>query len=96
MHGFTGAPFLGCCIKKVWSLIKVLIPFKVAFIQAFLTSAGDLVTSTGFLGYGIKWGIYEPGYPKADNELFNYFTATLKNLCKPFPTIFTDSSDTFY
>ena len=56
-----------------------LIYFKVSFIQVFLTSAGNMVTSVKFMGFGMKWDTSEPNYPKAGNELFNYFTTNLNN-----------------
>ena len=59
-------------------LIKFLISIKVAFNQAFLTSAGNMVTSKKFLGSGMKCDTYEPGYPKEGNEYFNSFTKDLK------------------
>ena len=31
----------------------------------------------------MKCDTSEPDYPKVDNELFNYFTTELNNLCKP-------------
>ena len=52
-------------------LIKFLIYFKVDFNQAFLESAGNMVTSEKFLGYGMKCDTYEPVYFKVGNELFH-------------------------
>ena len=48
------------------------------------------MNSEKFLGYGINCDTSEPDYTKADNDLFNSFTAALNNLCKPFPIIFAD------
>ena len=58
-----------------------MIYFEVSFNQAFLTSAGNLVTSAKFLDSGMKCDTSEPDSPKTGNEFFNYFTMTLKNLC---------------
>ena len=71
-------------------MIKILIYFKVAFNQEFLTSAGNLVTSTKLLGFGMKCDTSEPDFTKIGNVLFNSFTAVLKNLCKPFTVLFSD------
>ena len=71
MNGFTGYPFSGSSIRKVWLLIKIPISFKVVFDQAFLTSSGDLVDSETFLGSGMKCDTYDPDSPKVGNELFN-------------------------
>ena len=75
---------------------SVLIYFKVAFNQAFLKSAGNLVTSTKFLGFGMKCATYEPDSPKADNRLFNMLTTFLKTLCKTLPILFADSYSHFH
>ena len=45
MHGFSWYPFYGSSIIKVCLLIKFLVLLKVSFKQAFLASAGNLVTS---------------------------------------------------
>ena len=81
---------------KVWLLIKFLISFKVDFNQAFFTSAGNLVTSEKFLGYGIKCDTSEPDSTKLYNAFFNSFTTALNNLCKPLLILFAESSDPFH
>ena len=73
-----------------------MISFKVSFNQDFLTYAGNLVTSENFLGYGMKCDIYEPDSTKLGNALFNSFETALNILCKPFPILFSGSSDTFF
>ena len=48
-------------------MIGFVIYFNVAFNQAFLKSAGNLVTSEKFLGSGIKCDTSGPDYPKVGN-----------------------------
>ena len=96
MNGVTGSPFLGYYIIKVWLLIIFLIYFKIYFSQSLLTSFGNLATSAKFLGSGMKWDTSEPDSPKVVNELFNYFTKTLKIFCKPLTIIFSESSNPFH
>ena len=43
------------------------------------------------LGSVMKWDTSETYYPKDGNELFNYFTTTLKTSCKIFPILFAGS-----
>ena len=74
MHGYTGFSFSGSIIRKVLLLIKMLIYFKFAFNQAFLTYADNLLTSTKLLGSGMKCDTSEPDYTKVRNELFSSFT----------------------
>ena len=51
---------------------KIYIKYlKVAFDQAFLKYAGNLVTSAKFLNFGIKCDISEPDYPIVGNTFFN-------------------------
>ena len=66
--------------------------FKVSFNQAFLTSAGNLVTSAKFLVSGMKCDTSETDYPKSGNELFKSFTTDLNILCKHFTILFNESS----
>ena len=73
-----------------------LISFDVNFNQAFLVSAGNLVTSEKFLGYGMNCDTSDTDSPKSGNEFFNDFPMTLKALCKPFPILFADSSATLH
>ena len=44
-----------------------LIDFKVAFNQAFLESAGNLVNYEKFMGPGMKCDTSDPYYPKVGN-----------------------------
>ena len=88
MHGVTDSTFSGSSIIKVLLLVMFLISFKVSFNTEFSTSAGNLVTSTKFLGSGMKCDNSEHDSPKVGNELFNYSKATLKTLCKPLPMSF--------
>ena len=60
----------------------------VEFIQASLTSVGNLVNSEKFLVSDMKCDTSEPDSPKVDNELFNCFKVKLKTFCKPFPILF--------
>ena len=96
IHEFTGSPFIGSFIRKVWLLIRFLIFFKVAFSQDFLTSSGNLVTSEKLLGYDMKWETSEINYYKDGNELFISFTTFLKTLCEPLPILFSGISSPFY
>ena len=89
------APFHGSSIRRVLFLIRFLI-FQVAFSQDFLVSAGNLETFVKFLCFGMKWDTYETDYPNTGNELFNYFTNTLKILCKNLPILFAKSSTPFF
>ena len=95
MHDVIRSPLSGSSIRKVLLLIRFLSCFKDAFTQSFLTSAGNLVTYTEFLGYGIKCNTSDPGSPKVGNEFFNSFTKYLKTLCKPMTNLFVETSDTF-
>ena len=76
--------------------MNVLISFKVDFNQAFLTYAGNLVTSAKLLGSGMKCDTSEPDYPKLVNAFFSSFTTALKNLCSLFPIIFSKIFDPFH
>ena len=67
MHGVTGSPFSGVPIIKVLLLNTILIYVKVAFNQAFLTSAGNLATSAKLLDSGMKCDTSDPDYPKVGN-----------------------------
>ena len=67
MYGVTGSPFSGPSIRKVWFMITILISFKVASTKAFLTSAGNLVTSEKVLGSGMECDTSEPDSPKIGN-----------------------------
>ena len=96
MHGTTGYPLYGSSIRKVCLLIKVLISFKVAFNQSFLTSDGNLVTSSKLLGYEMKCDTSDPDSTKLGNALFSSFATSLNNLCKPFPILFSESSAPFH
>ena len=96
MHGVTGSPFYMLSIGNILLLINVLIFFRVDFNQAFLTSAGNIVSSEKFLGSGIKFDTFETDYTKVVNEIFISFTTDLKNLCKTLPILFADSSDTLH
>ena len=78
-----------------WLLNKCLISFKDAFNQAFLASAGNLVTCAKFLGSIMKCDTYETDYPKVFNTSFSFFTTALKNLFKHFPILFAESSAPF-
>ena len=64
--------------------------FKVAFNHAFLTSAGNLVTSAILPGSGIKCDASYPNSPKLSNALFSTFKTALKNLYKTFPILFSE------
>ena len=88
IHGFHCYSFLGSFIRNVWLLIKFIRSFKVVFSQAFFASAGNMMTSTNFLGSGIKWDTAEPDSLKVENGFFNSFTTSLNNLCKPLPIFF--------
>ena len=65
MYGVTGSPLFGLAIIKILLLIKYLIYFKVYFNEDFLTSSGDLVTSTKIIGSGMTCDTSEPDSPKA-------------------------------
>ena len=56
-----------------------------------MTYSCDLMTCEIFLVSGIKCDTYETDSPKAGIELFNYFTMTLKTLCKTLLVLFVDS-----
>ena len=71
MHGVTGSPLSGLPIIKVLLLNTILIYFKVAFNQVFLTSAGNLATSAKLLDSGMKCDTFEPDYTKVGNLFFN-------------------------
>ena len=71
MYDVTGYTFYRSYIRKVLLLIKFLDSFKVAFNQAFLTSAGNLVNSEKFLGSKMKCDTSEPEFTKLGNEFFN-------------------------
>ena len=86
MHGVDDSPFPGSFIIKVLLLIRFLIYLKASFDQAFLAFAGNMVTSENFMGSGMKCDTSNPDYPKLCNELFNYFTASLKTLFKTSPS----------
>ena len=77
-------------------MIIFLISLKVAFNQAFLEPADNIVTYEKFLGYGVKCDTSEPNSKKLGNEVFSSFTTYLNNLCKPLPKLFSDSSATFH
>ena len=70
--------------------------FKVYLNQAFLTSAGNLVTYVKFLGSGMKFDTSESDSPKLFNSLFSSFTTGLNNLLKPLPILFDESSAPFH
>ena len=98
-YGYLGSTeylFSGSSIRKGWLFIELLISFKVAFNQTFLTSAGNLVTSAKVLGSGMKCDTYEPDSSKVINDFFNSYTTALKNLCKYFTILFAESSDPFH
>ena len=88
-------PSLGHPFIKVWLLIKFSIYFKLAFSQAFLTSAGNIVIPTKVLGYGTKCDNSKPYYTKLGNASFISFTTNFETLCKPFPILFSESSYPF-
>ena len=67
-----------------------MISFKVAFYQAFLVSASNLVAYKKFLGSGMKCDTSEPDYPKVGNSFFSPFTTSLKTLFKKIPIIFAE------
>ena len=73
IHGVTGSP------TKDLFLIRFFIYFKVYFNQAFLTSTGNLMNNTKFLGYGMKCETSDPDYTKVVNAFFILFTTALKN-----------------
>ena len=77
-------------------MIKVLIYLEVAFNKAFLKSAGNLANYAKSLGYEMKCDTYDNDSPDAENEIFDSFKTVLKTLFKPFPILFTKSSDTFH
>ena len=52
-------------------LIKFCISFKVYDKQSFLTSPGNLETSTRLLGSGTRCDTFVPDSSKVGNELFN-------------------------
>ena len=88
-----------CCqwISLIWVINSkglivdlILISLKVAFNRAFLTPAGNIVTSEKLLVSGMKCDTSEPDYTKVGNAFFSSFTKALNNLCKPFPILFTD------
>ena len=54
MYGVTGSLLSVSWTKEVWLLIKLLIYFRVAFIQGLFMSSDNMVTYAKFLGYGIK------------------------------------------
>ena len=54
------------------------------------------MTSAKILGAGMKCDTYDPDYPKALIEIFNYFTPDLNILCTTLPIVFADSSDPLY
>ena len=60
--------------------MKFLIPLKFALSQDFLTSAGNMVLSTKFMGFGLKWDTSDFDSPKTGNTFFNYFYNNLKDL----------------
>ena len=60
-------PCLVSYLKKVLLLIKYLIYFRVGFNQDFLISVGNMVTSTEFIGSGIRFDTSEPNSPKEGN-----------------------------
>ena len=82
MHGVTVYPFSESSIRKVVLLI-FLIYFKVAFNQAFLKYAGNIVTYAKLLGSGIKCDTSDPDSPKVGNAIVSSLTIYLRNLCKP-------------
>ena len=65
-------------------------------MKPFLTSSGNLVTSAKFLGSGMKYDNFEPGYPKVGNGFCNSFTIALKTLCKPLPILLANSYAPFH
>ena len=77
-------------------LIILLISLKVALIEDFLTSTGNLATYEKLLGSGMKWSTSEHDSPKEGNERFNYFKTTLRKFCKPLPILFDDISAPFH
>ena len=87
IHGFTGSPSLPLSLEMsyCWFYFYFLM---VAFRQAFLTSAGNLVTSAKLLGYGMKWDTSYRTYPKERNRIYHYFTMNLNTLCKTLPILF--------
>ena len=72
-------------------MIKLLIYFKLAFNQDFLTSAGNLVTSAKKIGSAMKCDTSNPDSLKVGNVFFSYFTTSLNTLYKTFPTLFAES-----
>ena len=96
IYRVTVSYLLGSSIIKFWLLIKFLIYFKLAFIQAFLASEVNLKTSTKFLGFGINWDTSEPDSPKLGNEFFNCFTTALNTFCKTLTISFSESSAPFH
>ena len=85
MHGVTVSPFSGYSTRKVWFLIRSLISLRVAFSQGLFMSSDNLVDSEKFLGYGMKWEIYEPDSPKCGQYCEISFATVLNTLCKPLP-----------
>ena len=60
MCGVTESSFSGYSMIKFWLLSKLLISFRVAFIQGFFMWSENFATSEKFLGSGMKWEISEP------------------------------------
>ena len=70
MHRVNGSTSTRYSIGKVLLLIRFLIDFKVDFSQAFFTSAGNIATSSKFMGSDMKLDTFDPDYPKPDNDFF--------------------------
>ena len=66
-------------------LIKLVIYFRVAFIQGFLMYYDNLITSAKFLGYGMKTEPSDPDSPKIGKAYDISLTTALNNLCKNLP-----------
>ena len=55
-----------------------------------------MVNSEKLLGSVIKCDTSEPDSHQVGNAFFDFFTTAFKNLCKPFPIIFSGISDPFH
>ena len=83
MHVFNGYPFSGSSIRNLWLLINFLIYFKVALIQAFLTSGDNLVNSVKLQVSGMKCDTSDPDSQKFPCGIFRIIWKIFPSyLCK--------------
>ena len=77
-------------------MIILLISSRVAFIQGFFIYYDNLVTSTKFIGYGIKQETSDSDSTKIGKAYKISLTTALNTLCETLPMFRVDDNPPFH